>query len=64
NCQYACEYPGTEGTTIEYNWNLGSLPSAGYIACNPQNRMLVAFQGTKNATQWVDSIDDMQASWP
>ncbi|KAJ1812958.1 hypothetical protein LPJ75_003398, partial [Coemansia sp. RSA 2598] len=65
NCQYACQYPGTQGTIVEYTWNVGFPPSAGYIASNPNTRLLVvAFQGTDNAAQWIDNLNIEQVSWP
>ncbi|KAJ2367943.1 hypothetical protein IW150_005543 [Coemansia sp. RSA 2607] len=65
NCAYACQYPGTEGTIVEYNWNIGFPPSAGYIASNPNTQLLVvAFQGTDDLAQWQDNFDIEKVSWP
>ncbi|KAJ2819695.1 hypothetical protein FBU31_005443, partial [Coemansia sp. 'formosensis'] len=58
-------YPGTEGTVVEYNWNIGIPESAGYIACNPaKDLIIVAFRGTDNLLQWVDNTDVLQMQWP
>ncbi|KAJ2029939.1 hypothetical protein IWW57_001418 [Coemansia sp. S610] len=65
NCPYACEYPGTEGTVVEYNWEIGVPESAGYIARNPGKKLIiVAFRGTDNLLQWVDNTDVWQMQWP
>ncbi|KAJ2861399.1 hypothetical protein FB639_005510 [Coemansia asiatica] len=65
NCRYACQYPGTQGTVVEYNWSFGFPRSAGYIASNPNTSLLVvAFQGTENTAQWMDNLDIEQVSWP
>ncbi|KAJ2590113.1 hypothetical protein H4R99_007212 [Coemansia sp. RSA 1722] len=65
NCRYACQYPGTQDTVVEYSWDVGFPRSAGYIASNPNTRLLVvAFQGTENTAQWIDNLDIEQVSWP
>ncbi|KAJ2725201.1 hypothetical protein GGI07_001463 [Coemansia sp. Benny D115] len=65
DCPYACQYPGTQDTVIEYNWEVGFPTSAGYIARNPQQRILVvAFQGTNDVSQWVENFDIAQEQWP
>ncbi|KAJ2084341.1 hypothetical protein H4R24_000134 [Coemansia sp. RSA 988] len=65
NCQYACEYPGTQGTIIEHHWDIGFPLSAGYIARNPNGRVIVvAFQGTEDISQWIDNLNIAQIPWP
>ncbi|KAI9503953.1 Alpha/Beta hydrolase protein [Coemansia spiralis] len=65
DCEYACQYPGTEGTIIEYNWNIGFPPSAGYIARNPNSKTIItAFQGTEDQSQWLDNLDVALKPWP
>ncbi|KAJ2735723.1 hypothetical protein IW152_001361 [Coemansia sp. BCRC 34962] len=65
DCPYACEHPGTEGTVVEYNWEIGVPESAGYIARNPDKKLIiVAFRGTDNILQWVDNTDVWQMQWP
>ncbi|PIA19248.1 alpha/beta-hydrolase [Coemansia reversa NRRL 1564] len=65
NCQYACEYPGTQGTIIEHHWNIGFPQSVGYIARNPSGRIIVvAFQGTDDISQWIDNLNITQVPWP
>ncbi|KAJ2507051.1 hypothetical protein H4217_008892 [Coemansia sp. RSA 1939] len=65
NCKYACEYTGTEGTVVEYHWDVSFPLSAGYIARNPNSKIIVvAFQGTSNPTQWADNLDIELEQWP
>ncbi|KAJ2663417.1 hypothetical protein IWW48_001300 [Coemansia sp. RSA 1200] len=65
NCRYACEYPGTEGTVVEYHWDVSFPLSAGYIARNSNSKIIVvAFQGTSNPTQWADNLDIELEQWP
>ncbi|KAJ2488050.1 hypothetical protein EV174_000156 [Coemansia sp. RSA 2320] len=65
NCSYACEYPGTEGTVVEYFWNVGTPESAGYIARNPKQKLIVvSFRGTENLPQWIENLDFSLVQWP
>ncbi|KAJ1773609.1 hypothetical protein IW140_000740 [Coemansia sp. RSA 1813] len=65
NCKYACEWPGTEGTVVEHHWSVSFPPSAGYIARNPNSKVIVvAFQGTEDQSQWSDNLDFALDQWP
>ncbi|KAI8322548.1 alpha/beta-hydrolase [Martensiomyces pterosporus] len=65
DCEPACKHPGTEGTVVEHNWDVGFPRSTGYIARNPAQRVIVvAFQGTNEIGQWIDDLDIVQDRWP
>ncbi|KAJ2502411.1 hypothetical protein GGH96_001074 [Coemansia sp. RSA 1972] len=65
NCKNECEHPGTEGTEVLYNWDTQRVTSNGYIARNPDKKLIiVAFRGSAETGDWVESFMANPVQWP
>ncbi|KAJ2660346.1 hypothetical protein IW148_003821 [Coemansia sp. RSA 1199] len=65
NCENECEHPGTEGTEVLYNWDTQRVTSNGYIARNPDKKLIVvAFRGSAETGDWVENFTANPVQWP
>ncbi|KAI8320395.1 alpha/beta-hydrolase [Martensiomyces pterosporus] len=65
NCGAECNHPGTEGTVVEWRWDTSLISSDGYIARNPQNKVIVAsFRGSVDLGDWAESFTAELVPWP
>ncbi|KAJ1668097.1 hypothetical protein IW140_000736 [Coemansia sp. RSA 1813] len=64
-CTPECQDPGTSGTVIDYTWDIGVVTSNGYVAHNPNKRIIVvAFRGTNEPGDWLQDLTLTHYPWP
>ncbi|KAJ2162594.1 hypothetical protein GGF46_000597 [Coemansia sp. RSA 552] len=60
-----CNYPGTEGTVVEYHWDAPVITNNGYIARNPSRKLIiVSFRGSAVLGDWVEDFTESPVYWP
>ncbi|KAJ2552580.1 hypothetical protein EV175_003259 [Coemansia sp. RSA 1933] len=64
-CSPECQVPETSGTVIDYKWDMNIVTSNGYIAHNPNKRIIVvAFRGTQGPGDILEDLTLAPYSWP
>ncbi|KAJ2725205.1 hypothetical protein GGI07_001467 [Coemansia sp. Benny D115] len=65
SCGVQCTRPGTEGTLIKHRWSIPIIASTGYIAVNPNKKVIVvAFRGSADLGDWVEDVATDLIQWP
>ncbi|KAJ2595205.1 hypothetical protein H4R99_005443 [Coemansia sp. RSA 1722] len=65
DCGVQCSRPGTEGTVIKYRWSIPVVTSDGFIALNPNKKIIiVSFRGSAEFGDWVEDFTTSFADWP
>ncbi|KAJ1812963.1 hypothetical protein LPJ75_003396, partial [Coemansia sp. RSA 2598] len=64
-CGIQCSRPGTEGTVIKYRWSIPVVTSRGFIALNPNKKIIVvSFRGSAEFGDWVEDFTTSFVDWP
>ncbi|KAJ2372169.1 hypothetical protein IW150_004252 [Coemansia sp. RSA 2607] len=65
DCGVQCSRSGTEGTVIKYRWSIPFITSSGYIALNPDQKIIiVSFRGSAEFGDWVEDFTTSFVDWP